>query len=219
MFRTRTRVSKAFLACGLLYAALYAIANDVVAAAIYNGYSRVNQAISELSAKGAPSKAFLNATTPLFVLLLAAFGVGIWRSARKSALRVTGALLVVQAAMMPLWLLAPMTGRTDMVEGTLPANDLGHFILTGVTVVLFLLQMGFGAASFGKRFRLYSVATALAALIFGILTSVQTSGIASGGTTPWMGLFERVNVGAWLLWLSVLAIATMRLDASEERVS
>lgn len=37
------------LASGLLYAALYPIVNDLIAATLYDGYSRMDQAVSELS--------------------------------------------------------------------------------------------------------------------------------------------------------------------------
>ena len=37
------------------------------------------------------------------------------------------------------------------------ASDTQHIVLAMVTVVLMPLAMGFGAAAFGKRFRLYSI--------------------------------------------------------------
>jgi len=60
---------RSLLACGLLYAVLYPIVNDVIAANLYDGYSRMDQAVSELSAVGAPARAFLTATVPVFSLL------------------------------------------------------------------------------------------------------------------------------------------------------
>ena len=62
----RTTVLKGLLACGVIYSLLTAIVNDVVAAEIYEGYSRTSQAISELSATAAPTKALLTALLPVF---------------------------------------------------------------------------------------------------------------------------------------------------------
>ena len=55
---------------------------DVVAATLYSGYSRMSQAVSELSATGAPTRPFLSAVGPVFTLLQIGLGVGMWRSAR-----------------------------------------------------------------------------------------------------------------------------------------
>ena len=54
---TGTRLTQILLACGALYAVLYVVVNDVVAAGLYVGYDPVSQAVSELSATGSPAKA------------------------------------------------------------------------------------------------------------------------------------------------------------------
>jgi hypothetical protein len=200
---------KVLLACGIAYSLLYAVINDVVAAALYDGYSRTSQAISELSATGAPTRTLLTALVPLFTALMIAFGIGVWKSADGNrALRVTGGLLVAHGATFPLWLLAPMTSREAM-GATMPSNDVGHLVLTVVTILLIVSQVGFGATALGKRFRLYSLLTAITVLVFGALTGTQATAMAAGLPTPWLGLCERVSAGSWLLWLAVLATALL----------
>ena len=208
------------LASGVLYALAYAVVNDLVAATLYDGYSRMSQAVSELSATGAPTRSFLTAMLPLFTALMIAFGIGVWRSARgRRALRVTGGLLVAHGVSFSLWLLAPMSSREDMVEGTMPANDLGHIVLTVVTILLILGEIGFGAAALGARFRRYSLATAATVLVFGALTGVEAAKVPAGDPTPWMGLVERISIGAWLLWIAVLAVALLRRRRDAEEVT
>ena len=91
----RLTVRQALLACGILYAVLYPVVNDGIAATLYAGYSRMSQAVSELSATGAAPRPFLTATGPIFTLLQIGFGVGMWQSAHgKRPIRVAGALLV-----------------------------------------------------------------------------------------------------------------------------
>jgi hypothetical protein len=199
------------LGCGVAYAVVYAAANDLVAAARYPGYSRLSQAVSELSATGAPTKAFLTAMFPVFVGLMLAFGVGVWRAARgRRSLAVTGGLLVAHALMAPLWLLAPMSQRELLVAGGGTAQDTMHIVLTALTVALILSQLGFGAAALGWWFRGYSLVSAAAVIGCGISTGAQSSRMVAGQLTPWLGLTERIGMVAWLLWMAVLAIVLLR---------
>jgi ABC-type transport system involved in cytochrome c biogenesis permease subunit len=65
--------------------------------------------------------------------------------------------------------------------------------------------LGFGAAAFGRRFRLYSIATIVAVLLFGLLTAPLAARLAANQSTPWLGVYERVCIYAYQLWLTVLA--------------
>lgn len=211
--RSDTFAVKVLLACGVLYAVLYAVINDVIAATLYPGYSRISQAISELSATAAPSKGLVDAVVPTFTGLMIAFGIGVRAAgAGNRTLRVTGGLLIAHGATFPLWILAPMTSR-GQVAAAMPANDVGHIVLSAATVLLILLEIGFGAAALGRRFRIYSALTAVTVVLFGALTGIQATGIASGQATPLMGLYERISVAAWLVWLAMLAIALLRVGS------
>jgi uncharacterized membrane protein len=67
--------------------------------------------------------------------------------------------------------------------------------------------MAFGAAAFGSRFRLHSIASLVILMVFGVLTFLDAPGIAANLPTPWIGVWERINIAAFLLWIVVLAIA------------
>ena len=94
-------------------------------------------------------------------------------------------------------------------EGTL--SDTLHIVLASVTVMLMLLAMAFGAAAFGSRFRFYSIASLVILMVFGALTFLDAPGIAANLPTPWIGVWERINVGVFLLWVVVLATALLRM--------
>lgn len=208
---TRTGLVRALLACGIGYPLLYAVANDVVAASRYDGYSRMSQAVSELSAKGAPTRKLLLATLPISTALLTAFGIGVSRSASGNRpLRVTGGLLAAGGVMQVAWLPFPMSARPDIAKGESAGNDAGHLVLSGASLLTILSQMGAGAAASGKRFRLYSAISAAALLLSGALTVRESAKLATGEPTPWLGLAERIMIGAWLLWMAVLAIGLLR---------
>jgi hypothetical protein len=217
-FREQTasvKVHQALLACGMLYALLYPIANDVIAATMYDGYSRTSQAVSELSAVGATPRGLLTAVSPLFVLLLIAFGVGIWRSALgKRSIRIAGALVVAHGVMSLLWVFAPMSDRDVIAAGGATAADTMHLVLaagTGLFVAAYVATLAIG---FGWTFRLYSVLTLATALVFGRL-SAQVQQIEAGDPTPYMGLLERVGLAAWLLWLAVASVALLRRNRDQ----
>ncbi len=55
-------------------------------------------------------------------------------------------------------------------------TDTMHIVFAMVTVLLMLLAIGFGAAAFGKRFRLYSIATIALLVVFGALTGLEAPG-------------------------------------------
>jgi hypothetical protein len=199
------------LACGIAYGVVYVIANDVIAAGMWDDYRPLDQAISELSGTSAPSKGFLLAMLPVFTLLVLGFGVGVWRAAgRNRKLRAVGAILMAQAALFPVWLLFPMTSREELAQGAGGISDIGHGILTAVAILLIVTQMGVGATALGKRFRYFSFAMAVTLLAAGAYVATTANEVAAGDPTPWMGLVERASYGAWLTWMAVLAIVLLR---------
>jgi hypothetical protein len=201
---------KILLICGIFSSLLY-VGADLFALLRYEGYSYTAQTVSELSAIGAPTRSVL---VPLYVAydaLLIAFGLGLLGSARsKRTLRITAGLIagigVVGFVAMPF----PMHVRGQ--ETTL--TDVMHIVLTGVIVLLTLLAMGFGATAYGKRFRLFSIVTILAVIVFGVLTGLDGPRVAANLPTPWIGVTERLNIGAYLLWVLVLALTALRAEQS-----
>ena len=203
---------KALLVCGVLSSLLY-VGADLLAAVRYPDYHGfTSQAISELTAVGAPTKGLVE---PLFIaydILIIAFGVGVWASAgRKRALHLVGGLLVgIGAAGLVAMPFTPMNLRGT---GNL-STDAPHIAVTGVIVLFILSAIGFGASLVGRRFRLYSYATLATLLIFGAWSGFEAARLAAQQPTPWLGVVERIHVGAYLLWVLVLAVALLRSGAT-----
>jgi hypothetical protein len=214
---SRITARQGLLGCGILYAVLYPIVNDAIAATLSEGYSRMDQAVSELSATGAPTHTFLTAVGPVFSLLLIGFGLGIWRSARgKRSLRIAGALVVAHGAMSFLWMFGPMSQREVIAAGGATSADTMHLILSAATGLFVAAYVATTAFAFGWVFRLYSAVTIATALVSGLL-SAQVDKIEAGDPTPYMGLLERIGMGAWLLWLAVLAVVLLRTQGSASK--
>jgi hypothetical protein len=224
--RSLSATEKLLLGCGPLASLLYIVWNDVIAAARWEGYNRTTQAISELSSLGAPSR---GALVPWFNLtysaLMVAFGTAVWRSGHgRKELRAAGAQLVAYGLSGPLWLPFPMSMRHEIAAGTSDAvADVGHLVMSGVSLVLWLGTLWSGGRAFGKSFRLYSLVTAAGVLLFGGLTGVQSNHIAAGEPTPWLGVVERAMFGVFFVWMVVLAGKVSGRprdgDAPAERVS
>ena len=199
---------KALLVCGILSSLLY-VGIDVLTAMRYGDYhSFTSRAISELYAIGAPTKQLVDPLFIMYSVLLMAFGVGVWRSpSRKRALDLVGGLLIGIAAVgLVTALFFPMQLRgTGDVSGDAP-----HIILTGVSVLFILLAIGFGASLYGRRFRLYSFVTLLTVLGFGAWAGFEGGRLAAQQPTLWLGVTERICIGAYLLWVLVLAVTLLR---------
>lgn len=109
------------------------------------------------------------------------------------------------------WPFAPMHQRQVMANGGGTLTDTMHIVFGIVTVLLMLVAIGFGVAAFGKRFRLYSIATMVILVVFGALTGLDGPRVAANLPTPWVGVWERISIGVFLLWVVVLARALLRV--------
>jgi hypothetical protein len=208
-------VRQALLACGMLYAVLYPVVNDAIAATLYDGYSRMSRAVSELSATGAPPRPFLTTVGPIFSLLQIGFGVGMWQSAQgKRSIRIAGVIVVTHGVMSLLWVFAPMSDRDVIAAGGATSADTMHLVLSAATGLLVATYVACFAVAFGWPFRLYSVLTLTTALVFGRL-SAQVEQIEAGDPTPYMGLLERIGIGAWLLWMAVASLVLLRRNRAQ----
>ena len=107
----------------------------------------------------------------------------------------------------------------DLSQSTSAFTNTMHIILTVVTVLTWMLILGFAAAAFVKWFRLYSIGTLLAVIVFGSLAGSQGPALAAGQPTPWLGLTERINIYSFMLWVVVLAIVLLRAPAEQPQAS
>jgi hypothetical protein len=98
----------------------------------------------------------------------------------------------------------------DLSQPVSALTNTMHIVLTVVTVLTWMLILGFAIAAFGKWLRLYSIGTLLAVIVFGSLAGSQVAALAAGQPTPWLGLTERINIYSFMIWVVVLAIVLLR---------
>lgn len=195
--------------CGALAPILY-ITTVALGGAIRLGYSHIAQAVSELIETGAPNKALLDALFIIYNLLVGLFGYRLllWSSpdSRQTG-RFAAWVLVVTAF---LGLLMPLSFPMDP-RGT-PATFVGtmHLVLAGLTSLGTMLAILFMGLWLRKQpdlgnYALYSF-TSLAI----VFVSGGVAAASAAQANPYMGLFERITIGAFLQWLFVLAMKTLQ---------
>ena len=207
MHLTRTSpAARLLVACGAASSLLYVVA-DVVSALRYPGYDYAGQAISEMSAIGAPTAELLAPLNTLYSILFALFVAGVWIAAGdRRSLCWSAGFMIALAALSAGWAFSPM----HMRGAELTATDTMHLVMSGASVSLLAAIIIAGGAAFGRGFRLYSAATLLAMLLFGYLTTLDVPRVAAGEATPWLGLNERLSFLAWLLWMAFLSLRLLR---------
>lgn len=201
---------KPLLICGILSSLLY-VAMNIFVPLGFEGYSYSAHTVSELSAIGAPTRQVWVVLAMIWVLLFAAFGWGALKSAAGNRpLRVLGGIILAYCVFNLYW--PPMHLREVLAAGGGSLTDTLHLVWAGTTVFLMLLMMGFGAAAFGKKFRIYTIASMALHFVFGFLTSLEAPKVETNQPTPWIGVWERINIGIFLLWVAVLAVILLRRE-------
>ena len=182
------------LAAGPLSSLLYVVFTDGIAASQWAGYRRTEQMVSELFAVGSPGYQVLVPFTWLYTVLFTAFGVGAWNSVRGNrALRIGAGLLTAYGLWNIIGALFPLRLGDD---SSIPA----HIVATNVQLALMVAAMCFVAAGFHGRMRAYSIVSLALSALMGMVAFM-----AAPGPNLVLGVGERISIGAFLLWVAVLA--------------
>jgi hypothetical protein len=206
-FRNRTAMmQKALLFCGMLSSLWYIVINIYVPMQD-DGYRIASYTVSELSAIDAPTRILWVLLTVIYPLLFSAFGWGVLQAANGNRhLRVVGSLVIAYCIFNFYWPPMHLRGNQPTLTDTL------HIVWGMVTNIFIWLFMGFGAAASGKRFRLYTIASIALHIVFGVLTALEAPNIPKNDPTPMIGIWERINIFIFMLWVIVFAIDLLRKE-------
>jgi hypothetical protein len=92
--------------------------------------------------------------------------------------------------------------------GTL--TDTLHLVWTFITVPLMMFTIGFSAAALGKQFRIYVIVTLVIMFITGMITGIDGPKVQTNSPTPWIGIWERIIIGVYMIWLIVFTALLLR---------
>jgi archaemetzincin len=202
---------KTLLVCGILSSLLY-IFTDIAASVIWSDYEYASQTVSELFAVAAPTRSFVVICFILYALLIYVFGLGIWLSANGvRSLKIAAALIVGKEILGLMGTLFFPIHLRD-VDGNY--SDIMHGIVTAAGVFLFMFPaMIAGAVRFKGTFRYYSITTMILFIVFGVMAGLMQPELAADLPTPMMGIWERINIYGYMIWIIVFAIKLLKATA------
>jgi bacteriorhodopsin len=99
-------------------------------------------------------------------------------------------------------------------EGTM--TDTMHIVFLMVTVLLLILSIGFGQQRSERASDFIPLQPGVILLVFGILTGMQAPGIEVNGSTSLIVVWERINIGVYMLWFIVLPIILIQVERRQD---
>jgi hypothetical protein len=208
-------MKKNLLCCGIISSLLYLVAT-IIGAEIWSDYSSTSQTVSELIAIQAPSAPFVVPCFIIYSILVIAFGIGIWLYSKKSKLLRASALLIILKEIIGLSIVLFFKIHLRGIQQT--TSDEMHLYLTGIGVLGCMFPAICLAASALKHwFRIFSLIIAMLFLIFGYLTGLDAQNMNANIPTPWMGIYERINIFAYFLWMGVFTIVLLFSQKHQRR--
>lgn len=194
---------KSLLYCGLVAPVLYVI-TAILGAAARTDYSHIVNAISELLSYGAPNKAILDVIFNIYGALLLAFAIGGF-IALKNAPRLCRVAMGVFIGIQILsfsWGFFPMDPiGTETTFAGIMHNIIGGVVAFASIIIPLLMGLGWRKESNSKGYAIYSIITSAIIFISG-LTGVL---LGTYGLLVF-GLFERVTIGSYELWIFITAL-------------
>jgi Protein of unknown function (DUF998) len=214
--RSRWPLRQLLLLSGVAASAIYVVAN-VAGALRWDGYSTMDQQVSELFAVDAPSRPLVVSILAVHAVLALAFGIGVlWAAHKSRALRVAGWALIGVGIVDQFGPFFPMHMREVLAAGGGTFTDTMHITLTALISLLTVVAMIAAAVALGRAFRIYTVVTVVGLLAGGLVAASGAGALQANEPTPWMGLAERIDIGAYLLWMAVLALALVLKEKQRE---
>ncbi len=205
-------LTRIYLYCGIFSSLIY-VAMNIFIPMWYEGYNSAYHTVSELSAVGAPTRMLWVWIANFYSISTTLFALGVMQSAKDNRkLRIAGISLLMYGIVSFLWPFAPMHQREVLAAGGSTFSDTMHLSLAMISVILMTLAIAFGAAALGMKFRIYSILTLITLLIFGSLTAMEAPKVEANLPTPFAGVWERINIGVFLVWVVVLAVILMKKE-------
>jgi len=200
---------KTLIYCGIVAPVLYVI-TAIVGAALHHDYSHIVNAISELISNGAPNKAILDIIFNIYNALLLAFAIGAY-IALKNAPRLCRVAMGIFIAIQVLsfsWGFFPMDplGTETTFAGNMH-NILGGIVALATIIMPLLMGLGLRQMDGFQSYAGYAFITS--AIIF---VSGLTGVILAGQGIHVFGLFERITIGSYEVWIFVTALRLLKTE-------
>lgn len=187
--------------CGVAAPLIYAVA-VVAGGASIPGYDHIRDPISSLTEAGRSRVAWIQFLFGIYNLLVAIFGM--WALATfRHAVRwciAFGLLVLTAVCGVLMW---PFAQDPIGTPATVPG--VVHIVLAAIESLATIAIVGLSLAAFragGQRRLSWFSASCLAVIVL----SGVVAAAATAGQWPMMGLFERLTIGAFEVWLAAIAL-------------
>jgi len=198
---------------GIASVVLY-ITATIIGAYAWPEYNSFSQSVSELIAVNAPSASIVIPLFLIYSLLVFTFGTVIFLLAKENKALKLVAIFIIAKEIMGLiaTLFAPMHLRGTLTTAT----DTWHIILTAIGVLLCMFPaIIMSAKAFGGWFRIFSIVIILIFLLFGTLAGMDGAKIAENQPTPYAGVWERINIFSYFLWVIALTFKVLQINIKQ----
>ena len=193
-----------------IIAPLFYIIPTIVGGLLRPGYSHLSNSVSDLLASGAPNRIHLMIPFTVYPVFLSVFGFGLFailRSKPPPLNSQTGLIgfILIGASMGILGILTMTVFPLDPHGTPMTMPGRMHLILVAIQAIsamAAILLIGFWFRSNGfSGYFIYSIVSFAVLLVTGIISII---GVTQG--SQFIGLFERLNVGAIVQWLVVIGL-------------
>lgn len=192
-------VSAAGLSAPLLYFCIVLIGGSITP-----GYDHLALPVSALFAAGALYATPISIGFVAYNLLLLFFGLGLflgkWR--KPWQLRLAAAMVLLNGLFGIVIELAPM----DAQGTTVTATGIVHMVLAGLLVVTCMAAMGLAALGWHAEKRSPAFTRSTLVLLAIMFVSGAIAAIAAAQNWPLMGVYQRLTIGAYLIWIGAIAL-------------
>ena len=214
----RDNTLKILALCGISVPIIFAIL-VTVSGFLYEGYSHMTQAISELGGVEALSPEVQNANFLIIGLLMIGFAFGLRRGNVGGASPKLGPVLIgvfgVSSGIANAVLPCDPGCEFQSLTGTLH-NVTGLVGFISAIAGMFVISRGLKGDPFWRRFHRFSLVAAVATLVSLLLWI----GVAKAAEVDSVnGLLQRLFIGVWFLWVEVIAIRMFQLSRQSPEVN
>lgn len=188
--------------------------------AIWPGYSHVAQPISALGAVGAPNATIQDINFVVTGLLFVAFAYGLhWGIGGGKGSRVGPSLIALSGV---LWLLDgpvfPLDGPGIVTPVGIIHVVVGLSSFVALTIAVLVLSRRLRKDGQWQSYGSYSRVTGLLMIVF-FIVYMAANRAESLNVAYYSGVTQRLLVGAFLLWMEVMATRLFRISSSPYRVA
>lgn len=187
-------------ACGIAAVALY-IGATVLGGILDPQYSQVHNAVSELTGSEAPNREVLAPLYIVYNVMLFGFAYALFRASSGGRLFKVGVVLFAIGGLSGIGQVTFF--RMDTVGTAATTAGTMHLVLAGVSPLLCVAT----AILYGFAFRREATFRGLSTYSFAaaVLLVLTAPAAVAGIDTDVMGLFERITIGVFMLWVVVVS--------------